>query len=211
MAQSEQKRRWKVAATAAVVVAILASICTWQLYRGMLQIPDNSVLQMLQNSWVLPLAEFRAKRGVYPKSLDDLAIDAERIDPWGTPLEYENLGDNYRLVSKGADKARGGVGVDSDIEMYATYDLETHFSESKWLGHQPATYWQFLSRQATPGMLAACGVAGLCTFLAGFIAHRPVGLEADLAVPATVAITGVVSILAAMLMAGWHVPIGEHH
>lgn len=41
------------------------------------------------------------------------------IDPWGTPYAYSTNGQQYRILSLGADRRIGGEGEDADFGTYS--------------------------------------------------------------------------------------------
>jgi hypothetical protein len=74
---------------------------------------------------IAAIEKYFADNGTYPEQLSDIPGPLDTLDAWGNPLVYKmpGSGNDYDLISLGADGAEGGEDVDADISSAAGASL----------------------------------------------------------------------------------------
>jgi hypothetical protein len=70
---------------------------------------------------IAAIEKYFVDNGSYPETLGDIPGPLDTNDAWGNPLVYKmpGSGNDYDLVSLGADGAEGGEDLDADISSAA--------------------------------------------------------------------------------------------
>ena len=167
-------------------VALVSIVVIWQEYRHSF---GSSQLYMLDDA----IFRYRVEHdGALPPSLDALPSD-RRVDHWGRPYQYENLGTSYRLFTYGRDGEPGGTGLD--------YDLS---DENPFHPDSVHTLFQFLDEPPYPGQLTGCFWTGILGFFLGLVLIRKRAWSIFLLVGLCVG-----TVLTAGFMAFIHIPTGH--
>lgn len=97
--------------------------------------PQQRATWDTMQSVILALEEYRETNGDYPAKLSDLP-GGPFTDAWGKDLVYQipGSGNDYDLISQGADGAEGGDGVDADISAAAGASLM-----ATWFDYTPTS------------------------------------------------------------------------
>jgi hypothetical protein len=94
---------------------------------------------------------YQKEKNRLPETLNDIietAYSHNKIDGWYKPFVYQKMGDNFTLISYGADGKRGGNGLDADITLgMKVEDLP------------PATFGQYF--QSNIGWVTGSSIAGI--------------------------------------------------
>ena len=87
--------------------------------------PQQRRTWALMETVIAQIEQFRADEGHYPATLADLPAGAPDPDAWGNALVYNlpGSGNDYDLISLGADAAPGGEDLDADISSAAGASL----------------------------------------------------------------------------------------
>lgn len=88
------------------------------------------------------VARYYRKHNSFPETLSQIENNEYEIkthDFWGEKLHYKHSANGFSLTSYGADRAPGGIGIDSDLQAKAQ-SLEEVLREDSF-------YWQYRNRK----------------------------------------------------------------
>jgi general secretion pathway protein G len=204
--------RLLISVLAANVVAVTAFVCAWAAYGDYdcfrrQQWMTQQILEELHQQ----IEKHREMTGTLPTSLMELAAVKKRevpideydgypIDVWGWHLQYHRNGNDFELFSLGADGQPGGVGLDADLYAGQS-DPPT----------DPPTLPQFFVMSGTEGIKFTCLLAGLLTFVLGFLLGgiEPTGRPSMITTVGMNLVTAFFAIVTAITMALFHLPTGH--
>jgi hypothetical protein len=163
-------------------MAVMVYLCAWQ---GMRDAPgyraDIHEEFRWQRSLKSALEDYHKQHQNYPEKLADLkavrpdevrtGANGEVVDNWGHSYLYLSEGNSYTLISFGRDGKRGGEGLDQDIDARGVRSNTEDFFEFPSVGIP--TLRQFAFECGTGGVTSASALAGICAFVATFIALEP--------------------------------------
>jgi hypothetical protein len=174
-------RRLSVCTVVGVAMAGTAYVCAFYSmrnhrgYRGQHQLAFSTLRRLTTT-----LDKYHEEKGTYPEKLADLARtypnrvqagDSGQVpDPWGNPFQYRKEGEGYILFSLGGDGKLGGEGLDQDLYLRDVRPDDDFFFRLPDVG--VPTLWQFTTEPSTVNVMKACGLAGICAFVACFITQR---------------------------------------
>jgi general secretion pathway protein G len=113
-----------------VVVAILGILAAVVVPKFMSAVDDASITaaKTQMNIFKTALTAYRLKARKYPEAGEGLNalinnqwsnfldVDTVPVDPWGNAYEYKIDGNDFRIISYGADGSPGGTGINADID-----------------------------------------------------------------------------------------------
>lgn len=127
-----------------MILTVIGAILITMFSQNILGINDESKrVKVKQNLRSIEgaLAIFRDDLNRYPTTEEGLTVLLETsddqawngpyireeilIDPWGVPYLYEASEQNYQIMTFGADRKRGGKGLNRDITQYRGEGIES--------------------------------------------------------------------------------------
>lgn len=107
------------------IIAILAGIVGINVFRSLDEANVSNAKAQIKN-FKTALVAYKIKHKKFPTTSEGLEaiapfLDPARVplDPWNNPYVYTADGNNYKIVSYGADGVPGGDGINADISSDA--------------------------------------------------------------------------------------------
>jgi hypothetical protein len=195
------RQDWRLSAAVgtALSIFVLTFVASWvRMHRDpLMHSHAGRATTYVLRSTASALEEYKSTFGNYPESLEKLEVEFTQqraaIDGWGELLEYEQVGDQFTLISRGRDRRPGGLGLDADVTL--------HSREAPKIVFAPLTLRQFLHEaDGSRGIYTAALIASILSALAWYGANwREEPTRSDFVWSLTIAIPS--AVLVAVLLA----------
>ncbi len=206
-------RRLLVSAVVGMAMAGTAYLCAWCTIGAAFGQGGHLAAQIFLRTIRTGVEAYKKEHGRYPEKLADLKTDlldqlrppdsGDILDPWNNPYQYTVDGNSYTLRSFGRDGKRGGEGLDQDTDVR---DLPRN--NQGYVPLPAPTLWQFTFDCKTGGVMVACALGGVCAFIAGFVAWKPLRAS-PVRSAILLSMTLAACLVTAVFMSLLHIPSGH--